>query len=103
MNETLCTKVQADVRHLAVDVKEQQVASPQLVSPYRSRCGPKLSGCSWQLLAGPRIGILNKPTAIESARVTTTVAIRNSHLIHRDRSRFLTEIAAHRHFARSRR
>jgi len=103
MNETLSTEVQADVRHLAVDTEKQQVASAQFVSPNRSCRGPKLPGCSWQLLAGPRIGILNKPAAIESARVTATVTIRNSHLIHRDSGRLLTDIAANHHFARSRR
>ena len=86
MDEASSAQVQADMRHLAGDLEKQYVTDAQLVSPYSRRRGPKLSGRSGHAFAGPGIGILHQPTAIESARATAAVTVRHADLVRSDRS-----------------
>ena len=52
MHEASTTKIHANMRHLALYIKEQQVADSKLVPTDRAGFGPQLSGRSWYALAG---------------------------------------------------
>ena len=69
MHKAPFSQVQSDVRHLALDAEEQQVASPQFVAPDRGSMQTRAAPSSAAHYAGAQVGVLYEAAAIEAARV----------------------------------
>lgn len=99
MHEPVITQVQANVRHLSVDVEEQQIADLQIATLHGYRAGPKRASRTGNRLPGASVGVVHEATAVEALGIRTAEAIRNANLLVGNRRRFCTNaVCAHRCF-----
>jgi len=80
MYEAAVANVHTDVRHLAVESKEQQISYTNIIVIDGRGCIPKLSRSSWHGLARALVGVVHESAAVETAWRITAVTIRYADL-----------------------
>jgi len=92
--------VHANMRDLACNSEEQNIANTKIIVSYRLHGLPLGCSCPRYSFAGVGIGVVYKPAAIETGRRRATIPVADTHLLYRDGRRFLRRARGARHFHR---